>query len=209
MCPDSYSWEVRESAEELYIIDGQTYEQVADNTGVSISQLKRWGLDSVPTWTERRREYRQAQSSVRRNVMLAKAKLIESVIDSEDPQKAYAFSALVSSSKAINEEARERNQGTARQQPTEQPLNGETPAGDPVDMMAGLSLAMHDKISSMLTKPGALTATAIKELQQAMTLVETLKAKMAEQSGESDKGKGTSAQTIDQLRAAIMQELAP
>jgi len=208
MCPEAYSWEVRESAEELYIIDGYTYEKVADATGVSISQIKRWGLDSVPTWTERRREYRQAQTSVRRNVMLAKAKLIESVIDSEDPQKAYAFSALVSSSKAINDEARERNQGTARQQPAEQFSDTETTAGQPVDMMTELRRAMDNKISSMLTEPGALTATAIKDLQQAMTLVEKLKAKMAEQAGESDKGKGTSAQTIDQLRAAIMQGLA-
>lgn len=205
MSPESYSWEVREFAEELYIIDGRTYEQVAETTGVSISQLKRWGMDSVPSWSDRRREYRQAQTSVRRGVMLAKAKLIESVIDSEDPQKAYAFSALVSSSKAINEEARERTQ--LAQGNTEQVAVTQIPDGQEVDVMAGLSQAMNAKISSMLAQPGALTATAIKELQQAMTLLETLKGRIAEQDQDGGKSRGTSAQTIDQLRSAIMKEL--
>ena len=34
MCPEAYSWEIREAAEELYIIDGLTFEQVAERTGV-------------------------------------------------------------------------------------------------------------------------------------------------------------------------------
>ena len=37
----------------------------------------------------------------------AKARLIESVIESEDPQKCYAFGALVSSGKQIEAEARD------------------------------------------------------------------------------------------------------
>lgn len=72
MSPESYSWEVREAAEEFYIIDGRTYEQVAEATGVSLSQLKRWGMDSIPTWSDRRRDYRQAQISVRRGVICSR-----------------------------------------------------------------------------------------------------------------------------------------
>jgi hypothetical protein len=53
MCPESYSWEIREAAEELYIIDGHTYEQVAEATGVSISQLKRWGMDSTTSYLDK------------------------------------------------------------------------------------------------------------------------------------------------------------
>jgi hypothetical protein len=200
MSPEAYSWEVRESAEELYIIDGRTYDQVAEATGVSISQLKRWGLDSVPSWTERRREYRQAQTSVRRGVMLAKAKLIESVINTEDAQKAYAFSALVSSGKAINDEARERNQQAA--------VKPEPAAGVVVtDLPAALSEAIQRKIGLMLSAPGGVTVSSIKDVQQSMTLLEKLQAKIAEESGENNRSQGTSSETIDQLRAAIMREL--
>ncbi len=200
MSPESYTWEVREAAEELYIIDGRTFEQVAETTGVSISQLKRWGLDSQPPWSDRRREYRQAQTSVRRGVMLAKAKLIASVIESEDPQKAYAFSALVSSSKAINEEARERNQqATAKQEST----GGELVT----DLPTALSEAIQRKIGLMLSAPGGVTVNSIKDVQQSMTLLEKLQAKIAEESGENSRSHGTSSETIDQLRAAIMKEL--
>jgi len=104
--PDAYGWDIREQAEELYIIDGLTYEQVAERTGVSLTQLKRWGTDSEPGWAERRREYRQAQTTVRRGVMLAKAKAVNSLLEAMDPQTAYAFSSLVSAGRVIEEESR-------------------------------------------------------------------------------------------------------
>lgn len=171
MSPEAYSWEIREAAEEMYIIDGLTFEQVAERTGVSISQLKRWGLDAVPSWSERRREYRQAQVSVRRGVMLAKAKLIESVIETEDAQKAYAFASLVSSGKTLNQEARERSGPL-------QPQNDQTISlgtDQSVDMTEALNQALRMKINSMLAQPGAITLPAIKELQQAITLLDKIK----------------------------------
>jgi len=110
--PESYSWEIRETAEELYIIDGLTYEQVADKTGVSISQLKRWAMDSVPVWTERRREYRQAQTTIRRNVMRTKAAMSEKLAEVMDPQLAYAFRAMVGAGRDLDQDARERLEGS-------------------------------------------------------------------------------------------------
>ncbi|GAB6191141.1 hypothetical protein [Desulfocastanea catecholica] len=191
MSPEAYSWEVRESAEELYIIDGRTYEQVAETSGVSISQLKRWGLDSVPTWSERRREYRQAQTSVRRGVMLAKAKLIESVINTEDAQKAYAFSALVSSSKAIDEEARERNQQATVKT---DPVHGEVVT----DLPAALSEAIQRKIGLMLSAPGGVTVNSIKDVQSSLALLEKLQAKAGE--GEDKDNRQLDSATIKALR---------
>lgn len=193
MCPESYSWEVRESAEELYIIDGRTYEQVAESTGVSISQLKRWGTDSIPTWSDRRKEYRQAQTSVRRGVMLAKAKLIESVIETEDAQKAYAFSALVSSARTIDQEARDRGQESARtdelQAPPAETLTKDIPAA--------LADAVQRKIGIMLSQPGGITITTIKELQGALQLLEKLQAKNNTGKDKQDR----------QLDSAAIQEL--
>lgn len=174
MSPESYSWEIREGAEELYIIDGLTYEQVAERVGVSVSQLKRWGTESEPSWSDRRREYRQAQTSVRRGVMLAKARLIESVIATEDAQKAYAFASLVSSARALDGEARDRMAMAASQAAIVSAEDAE-----PVDVITGLSLALNNKIGGILSQPGAITLTTIKEVQQGLALLEKLKTKTA------------------------------
>lgn len=192
MSPESYSWEIREAAEELYIIDGLTFDQVAERTGVSASQLKRWGLESTPTWTERRREYRQAQTSVRRGVMMAKAKLIESVIESEDPMKAFAFGAIVKSSATIDKEARERSQGV--QHPAEK--NVIEGPGQPVDMAEALGQAIKAKVGMLLAQPGAINLAAIKELQQALEILEKVK------------GKGASTNTGEGKRISVEEAQA-
>lgn len=192
MSPESYSWEIREAAEELYIIDGLTFDQVAAQTGVSVSQLKRWGMDSIPTWTDRRKEYRQAQTSVRRGVMMAKAKLIESVIESEDPMKAFAFGAIVKSATAIDKEARERSQGV---QPQPDQIPAET--SEPVDMVEALGNAIKSKVGALLAQPGAINLSAIKELQQAIELLEKIKTKGAATTSDGKQ------MTPDELRTEI------
>lgn len=176
MSPESYSWEVREAAEELYIIEGRTYEQVAEQTGVSLSQLKRWGTESDPSWSDRRREYRQAQTSIRRGVMLAKAKLIASVIDSEDPMKAFAFNSLVKSGQVIEAEAR-----VAATTASVAPATPET-AEPPADIKLAMADAVQRKINAMINAPGGITLTTIKELKGAITFLEEL------QEVEADKG---------------------
>jgi len=193
MSPEAYSWDVRESAEELYIIDGRTYTEVAEATGVSVAQLKRWGTDSAPTWSERRREYRQAQTSVRRGVMLAKAKLIKSVIKNEDPQKAYAFSSLVSSGKVLDVEARERMQSVDKEDPLSLSLGT-----DSVDINTALHNAIERKIGVMLSQPGGITMATIKELQQSLILLEKLKAKA--EAGMDKEDRQLDEATIKNLR---------
>ena len=150
------------------------------------------------SWPERRREYRQAQVSVRRGVMLAKAKLIGSVLETEDPQKAYAFASLVNTGKAIEDEARERAAAL-------QPVSVEeavSPANysDPQEMAAALSQAVNSKISQMLGQPGALTIAGIKELQQALALLEKLRGQG--ESNETAKA-APSAETIKEWHAML------
>ncbi len=172
--PESYSWEIREQAEELYIIDGLTYEQAAERTGVSLSQLKRWGADS--DWSGRRKEYRQAQTSIRRGVMLAKAKAINAVIESMDPQTAYAFSSLVSSGKIIEEEAREAR-ATA---PAPALGSIERPIRTAADAVAALREAVERRVNAMLAQPGAVSLAGIKEMRQALEMLEKLSAQVAQ-----------------------------
>ena len=203
MSPESYSWEVREAAEELYILEGRTYEQVAEQTGVSISQLKRWGTESEPSWSDRRREYRQAQTSIRRGVMLAKAKLIASVIDSEDPMKAFAFNSLVKSGQVIEAEARAVAAPPNATAPT--PENPEELAiASLADAVAALQRAVQGKISAMLTRPDSLSFAAIKDTKAALEMIEQLQSKYAPTSEETtDKG-GLSDDAAELIRRQIL-----
>lgn len=81
-------WEIRERAEELYIVEGRTFEQVAADTGVSVSQLKRWAADG--NWSARKKEYRQAFADIRKNTVKLRKALIEKALGSLDPQDIYA-----------------------------------------------------------------------------------------------------------------------
>ena len=178
MSPESYSWETREQAEELYIIDGLTYEQVAERTTVSLSQLKRWGGENG--WVERRKEYRQAQSTIRRGVMLAKAKAVNALLTTMDPQTAYAFASLVSSGKIIEQEARD-NRVLTQTDPAIGTI--ERPIKTAEDAVAALQDAVERKINAMLTQPGAVSLAGVKEMQQALEMIEKLKAKCAQGTG--------------------------
>jgi len=194
--PEAYSWEIREQAEELYIIDGLTYEQVAERTGVSVAQLKRWGTDSEPGWADRRREYRQAQSTVRRGVMLAKAKLIGSVIECEDPQKAYAFSALVNAGKVIESAARVQPPGDVRQEIETRPISTAQ------DAVEALQEALQRKINAILGNPDGLTLEAIKGLRQAMEMIDTMQSKYLSDSKKTRQG--LSGDAVQEIRKQIL-----
>ena len=93
------SWEIREQAEELYIVDGKTFEEVAEITGVSVAQLKRWGAGfpdpddpekKSSSWTDRKKEYRTAFANIRRDTVLLRKKMTAQALRSLDPQDLYA-----------------------------------------------------------------------------------------------------------------------
>lgn len=92
--PNEISWEIRENAEDLYIIDGKTFDQVAEITGVSVSQLKRWSSSSDPTWPDRRREYRNTLKDIRRSTLKLREKLAQQALNTLDPQTIYALDRL-------------------------------------------------------------------------------------------------------------------
>ena len=82
-------WEIREKAEELYIVDGLTFEQTAAETGVSVTQLKNWS--AAEGWREKREEYRTARKDIRSTVMSLRTRLSREALADPDPQKIYAF----------------------------------------------------------------------------------------------------------------------
>lgn len=194
-----YSWEIREQAEELYIIDGLTYEAVAEATGVSLSQLKRWGGED--TWVDRRKEYRQAQTSIRRGVTLAKAKAVNALLTTMDPQTAYAFASLVSSGKIIEQEARE-----SQTRAVSEPATGsiERPIKTAVDAVVALQEAVEKKINAMLTQPGGVSLAGIKEIRQSLEMVEDMNAKYKPSTEETGKPGGLSDEAAEAIRRQIL-----
>lgn len=82
-------WEIREQAEDLYIIDGFTYDEVANKTGIAVQTLKKWG--SEEGWSDRKREYRESLKSIRTNMTRLRQRLAAEAATSLDPQTIYAL----------------------------------------------------------------------------------------------------------------------
>lgn len=84
-----YDFETREQAEELYVVDGLTFEQVAQRTGVSATQLKNWS--AAEKWREKRQEYRASLKDIKSNMAKMRSALARKAVQSLDPQDIYAF----------------------------------------------------------------------------------------------------------------------
>ena len=50
-----YSFEVRDKAEDLYIYDGRTYDEIAQKIGVSLGTIKNWSKQCG--WLELRKKH--------------------------------------------------------------------------------------------------------------------------------------------------------
>jgi len=157
--------EVRDKAEDLYIVDGMTYAQVATATGVSESQLMRWGKEG--DWGDRRREYRAALRSIRRDTVTLRQKLIQSALESLDPQAVYAVARIeaIAAKKAAPEAE------TVPVEPAE-PVKIDTPA----DAVTALKVGLERKINAMLAT-GDIDLKALKDLKQSIELMEAMEAK--------------------------------
>ena len=190
-----YSWEIREQAEELYIIDGLTFDQVHGAVSVSVSQLKRWANAAEPTWKERRREFRRAQTSIRHDVVMAKAKLIKDVVASLDPQKAYAFTSLVTATKSTD-----KNGAASAPAAAIATRSIKTPQ----DAVDALQEVVAKKINTMLTQPGELSFAAIKDTKQAMEMSDQLTAKYTPGAEKTAKPAGLSDDAADVIRKQIL-----
>ena len=195
--PMEISWEIRERAEGLYIIDGLTYEQVAERTGVSVTQLKRWGSDA--DWTEQKKEYRRELSDLRRGVVQLRAKLLRKVLNSPsaDPQEVYAFARIEQVAAASSA----RIQRTPQEVAVPEACEART-IRTPEDAVAALTEALGKKINAMLSSPDAIDLSGIKDAKQCMELIDKMRSQFTI-SPEAVKDKGVDAATIAAIRAQL------
>jgi len=187
---EAISWEIREDAKELYVTEGMTYDQVAASTGVSVGQLKRWGSDE--NWTSARKEYREAYSSIRRDTVMLRAKLLKTALGSGDPQSVYAFAAI---EKAVAT-------GKSKADPIsvsapEKLKNINTPA----EAVEALQQVIELKLNKLLSQPDILQLSQVKELKQTMELVDQMKAKYSPE--DKKENKTIDAQAIKDIREML------
>ncbi len=167
--PREYSWEVRERAEELYIVDGLTYEQVAQATGVSMTQIQRWA--AADGWQERRREYRQALTEIRRGAVELRRRLIGQALQSLNPQDVYAVARM----EAIFAKNRAAEAGQNGQEAAFGSEAISNPIRTPQEAVQAIEGILERKLNGMLTKPGTLTLAGLRDLQRCLELLEHLK----------------------------------
>jgi len=184
--------EVRDKAEDLYIVDGMTYAQVAHATGVSESQLMRWGKDA--DWGERRREYRAALRSIRRDTVTLRQKLIQSALESLDPQAVYAVARI----EAIAAKKTSQDAGPNTPEPADP-----VAIGTPADAVSALKGALEKKVNAMLAT-GDIDLTALKNIKQSFELLETMDAKYSDTDDRPAASTGLSAEAADEISRKIL-----
>lgn len=196
------SWEIREQAEELYVVDGLTFDQVAEKTGVSASQLKRWAAvteeqaeEGAQTWGERRREYRTAFANIRRDLVLLRKRLVANALKSLNPQDVFAISSLESTAAKLQQQADGADPGGAV---AGEPIQINTPA----EAVDALQTVVERRINTLLTRPDQISLKAVKELKETLTLIEKMQAQYS--AGETQEKKILSADEIKELRDQLL-----
>lgn len=91
----AYPLEQKVQARTLYVEGGLTYDEVAEETGISLSQLKEWGKEG--NWFTERANYERSFLELHSNVQKVKVELSQKALQTKDPQLIYALSNLMRS----------------------------------------------------------------------------------------------------------------
>lgn len=187
-------FEVRERAEELYIVEGRTLEQTAKTLKISEGSVMRWSAENG--WKDKQREYRRALSDIKRNTVLLRKKLIQQAMQSLDPQHVYAVARLEAAAKGRAEEAQAPPEGEPRSIATAQ------------DAIDALQEAVESKINRMLAHPEAIKLAAIRDMKKVFELIDEMKAKYTDKPEEARR-RGLSDEVADQVKQKILGITVP
>ncbi|MCE5242491.1 MAG: hypothetical protein ABFD98_15680 [Syntrophobacteraceae bacterium] len=192
--------EVVERAEDLYCLDGCTFDQVGTLTGVSVPTLKRWSEKYA--WQKKREEVRQARSAIRINRVLAHEKSLSTYLKSGQAQDAYAVAAIESAVQKAAEAALKRQAEGASETGNLREIRSE------LDAVAALEEAVQIKLNSLLANPGGISFAVVKDVKQALALIGEMKAKAAPDQEESKRKKGLTPETAEMMRKKLLEGCA-
>jgi DNA-binding helix-hairpin-helix protein with protein kinase domain len=182
-------FEVRQRAEELYILEGLTLMQVAERTGVPESTAKRWSSEGG--WFDKRREYRRAQGEIRRNTVLYRLAILQKAMQSLHAQDAFAWA-------SVEKTATDKILADAAAPAL--PQREIRTAQEAID---ALQEAVERKLTVMLAQPDTLSLKAVKEVKDAMLTVDELKSRYS-QTPEEAKRRGLSDETVEDIKRKIL-----
>jgi len=194
---ESYSFELVEKAEQLYCVEGHTFEQVATLTGVAVSTLKRWS--DRYGWQESKEKIRKALGSIRTNTIMLRARLIENCLTTLSAQDAFAVASLEGTAMKAAELAAK---GQAASPAPEQLREIKTDE----DAVAALEEAVQIKLNTLLTNPGTVSLAAVKEIKSAQDFVRGLRDDLnrKQAAGTTQAKKGLSLEAANELRRELL-----
>jgi len=165
-----YSMEVVERAEELYCVDGHTFDAVATLTGVAVSTLKRWS--ERYGWQEKKDEIRQAMSSIRLNKIRLRANLIGNCLTTLNAQDAFAVASMETLALKAAAQARKTDSVSQGESASMREIKTDT------DAVAALEEAVQMKLNIMLANPGQVRLAAVKEVKETLALLSEMRARV-------------------------------
>ena len=180
--------EIRERAEEFYIIDGLTFDQVAETTGVHVNTIKGWAKDE--DWRDRRREYRGDVRSIKLNKTKLMRHLLETALTSSKTDAAYAFARLEEVTvKGMKDQVPvASNKGGLRHRDIE----------TPEDAVTALRESIQYRLNSMLS--GDFTSKDVADVEKSMKLVEKLEGQFMKDKPESKRKRTLDDATKKEIR---------
>jgi hypothetical protein len=188
----TYSPEVRERAENLYVMEGMSFSRVARFTGVTARQIINWSHEG--NWREKRLEYRCAYGEIKRNLVLLRSRLVASALETMDPKTICAVARLESAARDRKENV-EFPAGPAGDEEGEKPVNTAREA------VSAIQEALQSKMNAIFARPERLTPGAIKEIKTSLDLIDRLK---KQYHMEKEERRGLSDETVNEIRRKIL-----
>lgn len=89
---ESYAFKVVEKAEEMYVVQGYTLDEIAAQLDIARSTIYRWA--SQNSWTSKKKKYRKLKSQCKISLMILYQKMLEKAARSLDIQDIEAVKYL-------------------------------------------------------------------------------------------------------------------
>lgn len=183
-------------AQELYCVDRMTFAQVAKAVGVAESTLKRWS--ETYGWQAKRDEIAQAEADIRADFILARSRMLKALMETKDAQTGFAVASLEGLAMKQAEAIRLGKQIENAAAIAAQPLR-EIRTED--DIVAALEEALSIRMGRILADPSLVDLKAVRELQQAMGLVQGMRKGAAKGSARK---KGLTPEMAKAVRSQIL-----
>jgi hypothetical protein len=194
----AYDASIRDRAREFYVVEGLTFDEVAEATGVNASTLKRWSAEEG--WRRRKANVQANLNDIQQLTIRLRKRLLEKALKSLegdeaiiDPQKIFAVSALEGATAKLVKDSVENPE----------PLI-EREIKTPADAVMALQEAVKRQVNRFLTEPGAINLKGIKEMKGALEMIDDLEKRWTKEEKGQTKSRGLSDEAAEEIRVKIL-----